>query len=157
MGTQSLFRLNRYLFCFSVLFVLLVGMTVSGCMSPRIKMYPGEEVEPGKRAVIRAEKYSSLIAHQMDIQKVDGNEPGNIFTYMISNGLHASEVYVLPGKHNIKISLRYACMIAWADLWLVAEPGESYIVKSLSEGLRVRIWIENEPHWPAGWRHYRRR
>ena len=139
METQSLFRLNWYLFCSSV---SLIAMIVSGCAAPKGKMYLGEEVEDSKRAVIRSEQWSSG-QKIVDIRRVDGKGTGDLLTFFFS-GKSAGEVYVLPGKHNIIVEARYVSAYAVADLGLVAEPGEIYVVRARTEGYRIKIWIENE-------------
>ncbi len=138
METRLLSRLNRYLFLCYVISVLLVTLSVCGCAVPGRKMYPGEEVSPDKRAVIRVEQQSS---GKMSIGLVDKKLARGFFSIFDQ---FPEEVYVLPGKHNIIVGVRFMFTHAGADLWVVAEPNETYVVKFLPIGDRVRIWIENE-------------
>jgi len=143
MEMRSLFRLNRYLSCSSVLSVILVALAVSGCASTKVKMYPGKEVASNQQATIRTGPLSSSLT-TMQIVRVDGKDTADFFAFLFHGGQRAGEVYVLPGKHNILVEMHLAFTYAMADLWLVAEPGETYVIKYLSKGYRVRIWIENE-------------
>jgi hypothetical protein len=98
-------------------------------------MYSGGEVSPDKRAVIRVSHPSS---GKICIYSVDKKK-----TFLLV-ATFPEEVYILPGKHNIVVETKFTFTYAFADLWLVAEPGETYVIKSLEKGDRVRMWIENE-------------
>jgi hypothetical protein len=104
-------------------------------------MYP-EEVAPGKRAVIKATQWGSR-RKTMEILKVDGKETSNFLGYMY-HGINAGEVYVTPGKHNILVEVRNNSTYVTADLCLVAEAGECYIIKYLTKGYGALMWFENE-------------
>jgi hypothetical protein len=52
-----------------------------------------------------------------------------------------SQVFLTPGKHTLQVQ----SFTAVVDLWLVAEPGGQYLVKSGKSTSRgVPIWIEEE-------------
>jgi hypothetical protein len=131
MKTQCPSQVSRYLFVSA----LLVALTNSGCVSGVKKMYEGPEVSPDKRAVIKRDRNSD---GQISIFDVDNKK-----TYPLIN-ICPEEVYVLPGKHNIGVAVSFWYGGAAANLWLVAEANETYVVKSKSKGEGVLIWIENE-------------
>ncbi len=99
-------------------------------------MYPGEALMPNQHATIRGDTDSE---GKIGILKVDDKRT---ISYLRQDG--ASEVYVLPGKHRITVTLHYAFTHALGELWLVAEPGGRYVVKEISKGLRAKAWIEDE-------------
>jgi len=126
----------------TILVITILSLAlVSGCAAPKVKMYPGNEVEESQRAVIKADKQFS---GRIDIYSVDGKKTSNYFATLAHGGNAAVEVYVLPGKHNITAQVRYLVSYAFVEMWLVAEAGESYVIKARSEGFSVTMWIENE-------------
>ncbi len=131
MKKQCPSQTNHYLF----ISALLVSLTICGCYSSNMKMYEGKEVTPDKRATIRCSEPQS---GKIFIFEVDGKRTSLVhlqFPY---------EVYVLPGKHDIVIDSYYFGGEALANLWLVAEAGETYIIKSVRKGNWCSMWIENK-------------
>lgn len=106
-------------------------------------MYPGEELEASKQAVIRVHQREDSWG-KLGITHVDGNITVNFFKYLFNGGKWAGEVYVLPGKHKIQAKIEYPLSFAHSQIWLVAEPGETYILKALSKGYAANMWLENE-------------
>jgi hypothetical protein len=84
---------------------------------------------------------------KIGISKVDDEWVFKYITTFSTSDL-VSEVYVLPGKHRIVTSMAIHHFLftshARSNLWLVAEPGGKYVVKTVLKGRRVQMWIENE-------------
>ncbi len=128
---------------YSFLIGMLMILTLTGCATPKVKMYPGEEVEASKQAVVRVNQRESSRG-KLGITKVDGNITVNMFKFLFNGGKWAGEVYVLPGKHRIMARIDYGLSFAGGAMWLIAEPGETYLLKALSNGYAVTMWLENE-------------
>jgi hypothetical protein len=123
---------------FIAILILLFALTLSGCAGPRVVMYQGPELDASKHATIRAIQQIPQDG-TLSIVSVDGKPTDGFFSMM------ASEVAVLPGKHDLVVSMAYPFSYARAKLWLVAEAGERYVVKSRSPSWNtVAMWIENE-------------
>ena len=118
----------------SLMAILLSALVVSGCASPKVRMYQGVEVEANRQAIIRGDEHTSG-GGIIGIVSVDGETTTDFFTYGFHGGKWAGEVSVLPGKHSIIARIEYPFSHAMAYLWLVAEAGESYVIKARSEGL----------------------
>jgi hypothetical protein len=139
----------------SIIFVILLLMIISGCANAKVKMYKGERVDPSKEAIVRVEEdHERVIGSTEDIMKIEIKEEpfgtriifvDKVYTDFTGG---AVEVYVLPGKHTIRSEVRYdgwpVGWHAWADNWLVAEPGGKYIIKAVHNGGSVWVWIEDE-------------
>lgn len=132
MKTQFPSQVNRYLFVSA----LLVALTSTGCVSGVKKMYDGPEVSPDKRAVIKISKETDGVTRMIQID--------NKKTFFLLAFTTPEQVQVLPGKHNINVMVQCLLGAASSDIWLVAEAGETYVVKSKIKFDLVRIWMENE-------------
>jgi hypothetical protein len=138
-----LFRLPRKVFWTFNLALLLI-FTISGCAATqKARMYSGEAVAANKQAVIQADRRAPNT--RFHITSVDGERTLSAFYYFLTQ-VRVEEVYVLPGKHRLitRIDNLRSSMFATTDLWLIAEPGESYILKAQSKGYTVYMWLENE-------------
>lgn len=123
--------------------IALIVFAITGCATPKVRMYPGREVEASKQAVIRVAQRGESWS-QIGITKVDGKNTVNFFTYLFNGGKWAGEVYVLPGKHRIIAQINNGPSLATGDIWLVAEQGETYVLKALTKGYAVSMWMENK-------------
>jgi hypothetical protein len=139
----SLFGPRRK-FIWTFTLVLLLIFAISGCAATqKARMYSGEAVDANKQSVIRADRRAPNT--RFHIISVDGERTLTDFYYFLTQG-RVEEVHVLPGKHRLitRIDNLRSNMHAMGDLWLIAEPGESYILKARSQGYRVYMWLENE-------------
>lgn len=125
----------------SILLVILFGAALAGCAELELRTYPGDAVDPSKEVVIEAVYEHRSEAGRIYIAKLDdvrideypGGPRGTI-------GAH--RVYTLAGKHRVSIVL--SGYTGQANLWLVAEPGETYLVKLYYGVQHKRVWIENK-------------
>jgi len=140
---RRLMTTHRFYVCSSFIMILLLTLIMSGCTASRVIMYDGSEVEPGKQAVIRGDCEHSG-EWGIKIVSVDGDLTTNFFGYTFHGW--PNEVAVLPGKHDISAltEFRFASSRPAMRLWLIAEAGERYVVKTRSKGYAVTMWIENE-------------
>lgn len=138
--SQGLFGKQRvYLLLFLIVFTMFM---IIGCAAPKVKMYPGDQVELSKQTIIRAVPRENK-PEKFGISSVDGKRTVDIITFFFGRKW-AEEVYVLPGKHKIDGHLSYNNWVANGETWLVAEPGETYILKTSINGYLVNMWLENE-------------
>jgi hypothetical protein len=120
-----------------IITIVLLTVTIISCSPAKVKMYKGAEVEYSKQAIIRAdvqEERKGIIT----ILQVNGE-----YTRGFLKGVGASEVYLLPGKHELVARLSRGTSYGFSNLWLIAEAGETYIVKARIEGYSVKMWLEN--------------
>jgi len=123
---------------FIAILILLLALTLSGCAGPRVVMYQGPELDAGKHATIRAIQQIPEDG-TLSIVSVDGVRTASFFSDP------AGEVAVLPGKHDVVVQMVYPFSYAREKLWLVAEAGERYVVKSRSPSWNtVAMRMENE-------------
>jgi uncharacterized protein YceK len=123
--------------------LFLVTIIISGCATPMVKMYSGAKLPGNQQATIRGSDNADKNTYTR-IARVDDERTVDLFTYLFDGGRWAYEVYVLPGKHHIVAKKDIGSQFAWGNLWLVADPGETYIVKVRTEGYSVKMWLENE-------------
>ena len=134
-----------------LLIVVILSLSTLGCSS-KARMYKGEQVDSSKQAVIRVyAPTKEELAYIPDEELYE--RKGNIRIIKVDNTfttylfiLYIREVSVLPGKHLLFLreSWRGGLWEAYANLWLVAEPGEVYIIKTVAQNMRVKTWIEKE-------------
>ena len=146
MCLRRLLMTGRPSICSSFVIIFLLALTMAGCAASRVVMYDGAEVDSSKHAIIRADPEQSgrsfSTKGRIGIVRVDGSSTTNFFSYAAHGW--AGEVAVLPGKHEMVVRVDYPLSYAMGLLWLVAEAGESYVVKARSKGYSSFIWIENE-------------
>ncbi|HEX4895671.1 MAG TPA: hypothetical protein VFV11_05005 [Solimonas sp.] len=96
----------------------------------------------------RTEQTAILALHppggmrQISFKEVDGKP----LTLASALGLTRARAPVIlaPGKHTVRVHFRAGFPLEGsAKLWLVAEPGGSYLVHCDSAGYRFRCWIED--------------
>jgi hypothetical protein len=77
--------------------------------------------------------------------RVDGERTLNAFYYFLTQ-VRVEEVHVLPGKHRLIVRVEYprSSTFATGDLWLLAWPGDAYVIKVRSQGYAIYMWLENE-------------
>jgi len=142
MNSWELFNHKMSMNGFIVL-IIIMSLTIFGCAAPKVKMYPGEKVADSKQAVIKGEIRAKK-REVITITKVDGEMTIDYSTHLAGDWWGAVEVYVLPGKHKMVTRTDSDSSYAYGCLWVVAEPGETYIVKARTEGYRSVMWLENE-------------
>ena len=148
MNNEALSQRKTYSLHFIVL-IALISLLFYGCALPKAQMYQGERVEDRKQAVIRVEQLKEDFS-KVGILIVDGEWVFKYITEFSTSNL-VGEVYVLPGKHTIVTSMviRYHFLFeahTSSNLWLVAEPGGKYVVKTVlkERPVQIQMWIENE-------------
>ncbi len=120
--------------------IILASLAISGCGVPKVNMH--KEVEANKQAVIQVEEREQARG-QLTIAQVDGKETVGLLSRLFNGGNYAGEVSVLSGKHRIIARIVHFNSYAWGYLWLVADSGETYIVKARTEGYHTKMWLEN--------------
>ncbi len=126
---------------YRAIIVSLIAFVACGCAAPRVIMYSGGELPANQQATIRGDDDAGRHLH-VRIARVDDERTVGFFAYFADGW--AREVSVLPGKHRLVIKMHIGSSHAWGNLWLVADPGETYIVKARTEGYSTKMWLENE-------------
>lgn len=99
-------------------------------------MYSGDELPFSNVAKIKSDsKYVSIV-------RVDGKMTYDLFEFLI-NGGWPRVIDVMPGKHNLRVSYKFI-LTYYANIWVVANPGQVYILKHVAKNGRVVFWIEDE-------------
>ena len=126
---------------------------IAGCVaSPVTQMYPGPTLAPSQHVIVRVDLRGRAFAgERIDIQQVDDKATLSFGEGILSSSSGAQAVYILPGKHTLRLRYRGPGAAVTTNLWLVGEAGGSYLVKVDQQGDGVRIWIEDEKTGkPAG-------
>jgi hypothetical protein len=129
-------------------FIIVYGVGIvgvmSGCAAPDVKMYDGEPQQKNAIAIIKAEDQG------VGIKSVDGHltiglleSLGRHSVYVGTGTTWARSVEVTAGKHELGIRYDHRNMFSESALWLVAEAGHAYTIKSLPDELekKIRFWI----------------
>jgi hypothetical protein len=125
--------------------IVALLLALAGCAAPVAKMYDGPVLAPSQQVVLRVEQRGRTFAgERVDIQLVDEKRTLDTGEGILSSSSGAQAVYLLPGKHTLRLRYRGPGTAVRANLWLVGEAGGSYLVKVDQQGDGVRIWIEDE-------------
>ncbi len=119
--------------------VFMFSVVAFGCAT--IENAPQPQMDPSKIAIIRVDPLRPA-NRKIQITMVDGKVTAGYFR--AQENQFVEEVTVLPGKHKIWTKINLGSAYAFGYLWLVAEPGETYVVKARFEGYGSKMWIENE-------------
>jgi len=133
--------------------VFLSVIALAGCAAaPVTQLYPGPTLAPSQHVIVRVDLRGRAFASQrVDIEQVDDKPTLGTGEGILSSSSGAQAVYMLPGKHTLRLRYRGPGTAVRANLWLVGEAGGSYLVKVDQQGDGVRLWIEDEKTGkPAG-------
>ena len=133
--------------------LFLSVLALVGCApAPVTQVYPGPTLAPSQHVIVRVDLRGRAFASQrIDIEQVDDKPTLATAEGIMSSSSGAQAVYMLPGKHTLRLRYRGPGTAVRANLWLVGEAGGSYLVKVDQQGDGVRIWIEDEKTGkPAG-------
>ena len=133
--------------------LFLSVLALVGCApAPVTQVYPGPTLAPSRHVIVRVDLRGRAFASQrIDIEQVDDKPTLATAEGIMSSSSGAQAVYMLPGKHTLRLRYRGPGTAVRANLWLVGEAGGSYLVKVDQQGEGVRIWIEDEKTGkPAG-------
>ena len=133
--------------------LFLSVLALVGCApAPVTQVYPGPTLAPSRHVIVRVDLRGRAFASQrIDIEQVDDKPTLATAEGIMSSSSGAQAVYMLPGKHTLRLRYRGPGTAVRANLWLVGEAGGSYLVKVDQQGDGVRMWIEDEKTGkPAG-------
>jgi len=132
--------------------VIVLTLALAACAAPVVQLYEGPTRAQSEHVLVRVDQRGRTFASErVDIETVDGKRTLSIPDEILSSSRGAQAVYMLPGKHTLRLRYRGPGTTAIANLWLVGEAGASYIVKGAQTGEGVKIWIEDEKTGkPAG-------
>ena len=124
--------------------LILLGSLVAGCGSTApFKAYDGETRKVETLALIKGETMDAEGTLFPEITTIAILEVDNKATSS-SFFEESQSVLVEPGRRYLKVLFIHALSRASGRLWLDAEMGKTYIVKSLSNYHSVVFWIEDE-------------
>lgn len=126
--------------------ILISGLLLlAGCAAPVAKMYDGPMLATSEQVIVRVDARGRTFASErVDIQAVDDKQTLSMGEGIISSSSGAEAVYILPGKHTLRLRYRGKGAAVTANLWFVGEKGGSYVVKATQTGDGVKVWIEDE-------------
>jgi len=120
-------------------------LAIAGCAAPIAKMYDGPVLAPSQQVVLRVESRGRTFAgERVDIQQVDDKRTLDTGEGILSSSSGAQAVYLLPGKHTVRLRYRGPGSAVTANLWFVGEAGSSYLIKAGEVGDGLKVWIEDE-------------
>lgn len=124
---------------------ILSLLLLAACAAPVAQMYEGPTLPPDKQVVLRVEQRGRTFAgERVDIQLVDDKRTLSTGEGILSSSSGAQAVYLLPGKHTVRLRYRGPGAAVTSNLWFVGEPGGSYLVRGAQVGDGVQVWIEDE-------------
>jgi hypothetical protein len=125
--------------------ILPLVLALGACAAPVVQMYEGPTLAPSQQVLVRVDQRGRTFASErVDIETVDEKRTLGTGEGILSASRGAQAVYLLPGKHTLRLRYRGPGSTATANLWFVAETGGSYLVKGAQTGEGVKIWIEDE-------------
>jgi hypothetical protein len=108
-------------------------------------LYPGPTLATSQHVLVRVDQPGRAFASErVDIQQVDDKHTLSTGEGIFSSATGASAVYVLPGKHTLRLRYRGPGAAVTANLWFVGEAGNTYLVKAGQTGDGLKVWIEDE-------------
>lgn len=125
--------------------IVALLLALAGCAAPVAKMYEGPMLAPSEQVIVRVESRGRTFASErVDIQAVDDKQTLAMGEGIISSSSGAEAVYMLPGKHTLRLRYRGKGAAVTANLWFVGEKGSSYLVRATQTGDGVKVWLEDE-------------
>lgn len=122
-----------------LLCLLLLGFVVGGCSGAAtpFKAYEGEKEIKNLALIKGMSGKAGGLFWNLDVMVVDNTVVPVLARY-------PSEVLVELGRHYFQVRFSRGQIDSYGELWLDAEQGKTYILKSMEEGSGVYFWIENE-------------
>jgi hypothetical protein len=126
--------------------VFLSVIALTACVqAPVTQLYPGPTLATSQHVLVRVDQPGrAFTSERVDIQQVDDKATLSTGEGIFSSASGASAVYVLPGKHTLRLRYRGPGAAVTANLWFVGEAGNSYVVKAGQTGDGLKVWIEDE-------------
>ena len=125
--------------------ILTLLLLLAGCASPVVQMYEGATLPPTQQVILRVDQRGRTFAgERVDIQQVDDKSTLSFGEGILSSSSGAQAVYLLPGKHTVRLRYRGPGAAVTSNLWFVGEAGGSYLVKAGQTGDGLKVWIEDE-------------
>jgi hypothetical protein len=126
--------------------LFLSVLVLAGCAAaPVTQMYPGPTLASSQHVIVRVEQRGRAFASErVDIQQVDDKATLAMAEGIFSSSSGAEAVYLLPGKHTLRLRYRGPGAAVTTNLWLIGEAGGSYLVKAGQTGDGLKVWIEDE-------------
>lgn len=123
---------KRWLVVFAMAIVL--GGLV-GCVSTEI-LYQPPDIERNSLATVKMKDGS------VGVFTVDGVQAMSSQEWVFNK--FKSEVLLAPGKHTLRLAFTHNGNTQLIpDVWLVAEPGKTYVLKAVEKEGRVKSWLED--------------
>lgn len=121
------------------------AIIVSGCaINSCYQAYPGNPLPPEKTAkIIGGAQLGGSNRSIIYIWRVDEHPTAYTFGGTALSPV-PTETQVLPGKHTISVTSQMGNTSAGAHLWLIADVGRKYLVRSVTKGYAAEFWIEDE-------------
>jgi len=101
---------------------------------------PDASWEPGQPATVPVRPEDEW-EYEYEVRITTIDDKGTAWVW---EGLGADSAFVLPGKHRVRLDYSKHRLHASANLWLVCEPGDTYVAKVRSVGYRIRFWFEDK-------------
>lgn len=114
------------------LLAVMTCISLSGCTSDRLRYQPPAG-DPGDLAVLR------MSERGLGLVTIDGSNSLSAFQFA-APGVRPETYVVTPGKHTVWAE--YAGQKPW-PLWMIAEPGHEYLLRSEIGGGKYRFWFED--------------
>lgn len=125
--------------------IAVLLLALAACAAPVAQMYDGPTLAPSQHVVLRSEaRGRTFVGERVDIQLVDDKPTLKTAEGILSSSSGAQAVYLLPGKHTLRLRYRGPGAAVTANLWFVGEAGNSYLVKAGQTGDGLKVWIEDE-------------
>jgi len=125
--------------------IFLSVLALAGCAAPVVQMYEGPTRASSEQVIVRAESRGrTFVGERVDIQQVDDKPTLQTAEGILSSSSGAQAVYMLPGKHTLRLRYRGPGSAVTANLWFVGEAGNSYLIKAGQTGDGLKVWIEDE-------------
>lgn len=125
--------------------IVVLLFALAGCAAPVVQMYEGPTLAPSQQIILRVDQRGRTFAgERVDIQQVDEKSTLSFGEGILSSSTGAQAVYMLPGKHTVRLRYRGHGDAVTANLWFVGEAGNSYLIKAGQTGDGLKVWIEDE-------------
>ena len=120
---------------------LLALSILSGCVGPKVQMYSGPHRDPEQQVEIKTTPPTSW--NQLSIVAVDNKLTVNFFRFIFEQKW-ASSVYVLPGKHSLRVQCSNGALSCDGYLSWDAEGGATYIIDGVINENRLLMVVKDE-------------
>jgi hypothetical protein len=125
--------------------IILLTLALAACAAPVVQLYEGPTLAPSQQVLVRVDQRGRTFASErVDIEQVDDKRTLGTGEGILSASRGAQAVYMLPGKHSLRLRYRGPGTTVTANLWFVGEGGASYVVRAAQVGDGVKVWIEDE-------------